>query len=64
MGIEHQSVGDSGVYLNDKTALGEVVAQWHDTVIADLRSIPADDFFVEVDFFERVCHQTLVVLIE
>jgi hypothetical protein len=51
LGNEAQSVGDTAVYLNDNAALGEVVTQWYDMVIADLRTIPADDFFTEVDFF-------------
>ncbi len=51
LGNEPQSVGDSAQYLNDNAALGEVVTQWYDMVIADLRTIPADDFFTEVDFF-------------
>jgi hypothetical protein len=51
LGIEHESVGDSAQYLNDNAALGDVVTQWYDMVIADLREVPADDFFTEVDFF-------------
>ena len=51
LGKEHEAVGDSAQYLNDNAALGSVVAQWYDIVIADLREIPADDFFNEVEFF-------------
>ena len=51
VGIEHESVGDPEQYLNDNAALGEVVTQWYDMIIADLRGIPADDFFNEVEFF-------------
>jgi len=51
LGKTPESVGDSALYLNDNAALAEVVTQWYDMVIADLRTIPADDFFTEVDFF-------------
>jgi len=51
LGQEPQSVGDTAQYLNDNAALGEAVTQWYDMVIADLRTIPAEDFFTEVDFF-------------
>lgn len=52
LGETPASVGDSAQYLNDKAALAEVVTQWYDLVIADLRAFPAEDFFTEVEFFD------------
>lgn len=51
LGVEHESVGDSGQFLNDKAVLTDVVTQWYDIVLEELRAIPAEDFFTEVEFF-------------
>ena len=51
LGETPASVGDTAVYLNDKEALATAVTQWYDTVIAGIRSIPAQGLLEEVDFF-------------
>jgi hypothetical protein len=46
-----ESPGDSAVYLNDKDALVEAVTRWNDWMLESIRTLPADDFFVERRFF-------------
>lgn len=53
LGTETPTFGDSAVYLNDKEALAEAVAEVYDYVLESLRNISAEDLAAEADFFRR-----------